>query len=320
MPCFNQRGPATILSMGSGDGLWIRFSVASFLLVALMQATTPAMAQSPNELDRQRAARQAQAEWRRVLPAELACIDQRLRGKGSSIEALARRGVKPSAAWLTELRSSCRDFVGRVQTDNAPSLGGHANGSPTETISESYSNEPKTADATSTEMPKTSDVISTAESSKNSVVTSSRESPKELRAKLASEESIERAAVQMVQQGDHPQPKNIFSERGIMELLSVAFLFALAAIAVLLGNVIYLLFRWLTTGDSTAAVPLLDKDSDGAGDAPLETTIPEAPNLVGPSADKEIERPNQKGRSAAAQPTYGELFPKIVSVKSRNSL
>jgi hypothetical protein len=124
MPCFNQRGPATILSMGSGDGLWIRFSVASFLLVALMQATTPAMAQSPNELDRQRAARQAQAEWRRVLPAELACIDQRLRGKGSSIEALARRGVKPSAAWLTELRSSCRDFVGRVQTDNAPSLGG----------------------------------------------------------------------------------------------------------------------------------------------------------------------------------------------------
>jgi len=73
-----------------------------------MEATNPALAQNINDLltifggEKQRAARQAQVEWRRLPPAEMACIDQRLRGKGSSVEALVRRGVKPSAVRLIE--------------------------------------------------------------------------------------------------------------------------------------------------------------------------------------------------------------------------
>jgi hypothetical protein len=78
-----------------------RFVVAALALAAGMHVTKPTFAQNMNDLltifggDRQRAERQARAEWRRVPPAEMACIDQRLKHKGSSIEALVRRGVKP---------------------------------------------------------------------------------------------------------------------------------------------------------------------------------------------------------------------------------
>jgi hypothetical protein len=87
-----------------------RVTFAALTVAAGMHATIPAFAQNINDLltifggDRQRAARHAQTEWRRLPPAEVACIDQRLRRKG----ALIRRGVKPSAARLIELRSSCR--------------------------------------------------------------------------------------------------------------------------------------------------------------------------------------------------------------------
>jgi hypothetical protein len=77
--------------------------------------------------------------------------------------------------------------------------------------------------------------------------------------------------------------------------------------------------RWRATRQRTAAVSLPEKDSEGAGAPPLDATILEAPNVVGPSADKEIQRPIQIGRSAAAQPTYGELFPEIVSIKPGSS-
>ena len=120
-----------------------------------MHATNPALAQNINDLltifggDRQRAARQAaQAEWRRLPPAEMACIDQRLRRKGSSVEALVRRGVKPSAARLIELRSSCRQFVEGVQTDTAPALARDATGSSTPTVPASNPTEPKDAGVT----------------------------------------------------------------------------------------------------------------------------------------------------------------------------
>jgi hypothetical protein len=87
----------------------MRLPTAAFLVVAVTEATNPAVAQNLNDLlrifggDKQRAARQAQAEWRRLRPAEVACIDQRMRRKASSVEALIRRGVKPSATRLIEL-------------------------------------------------------------------------------------------------------------------------------------------------------------------------------------------------------------------------
>jgi hypothetical protein len=117
-----------------------RFTFAALTLAAGMHATNPAFAQNINDLltifggDRQRAAQAAQVEWRRLPPAEMACIDQRLRRKGSSVEALVRRGVKPSAVRLIELRSSCRQFVEGVQTDTAPALARDATDSPTPTV------------------------------------------------------------------------------------------------------------------------------------------------------------------------------------------
>jgi len=105
-----------------------RFTFAALTVATGMHATIPAFAQNINDLltifggDRQRAARHAQTEWRRLPPAEMACIDQRLRRKDSSVEALIRR-VKPSAARLIELRSSCRQLVEGVQTDARSRLG-----------------------------------------------------------------------------------------------------------------------------------------------------------------------------------------------------
>jgi hypothetical protein len=117
-----------------------RFTFAALTVAAGMHATNPALAQNINDLltifggGRPQATRQAaQAEWRRLPPAEIACIDQRLRRKGSSVEALVRRGVKPSAGRLIELRSSCRQFVESVQTDTAPALARDATGSSTST-------------------------------------------------------------------------------------------------------------------------------------------------------------------------------------------
>jgi hypothetical protein len=117
-----------------------------------MHATNPAFAQNINDLltifggDRQRAARQAaQAEWRRLPPAEMSCIDQGLRRKGSSVEALVRRGVKPSAARLIELRSSCRQSAEGVQTGTAPALATDTIASSTPNVPASNQTEPKDA-------------------------------------------------------------------------------------------------------------------------------------------------------------------------------
>ena len=97
-----------------------RVTFAALTVAAGMHATIPAFAQNINDLltifggEKQRAARQAQVEWRRLPPAEMACIDQRLRRKGSSVEALVRSGVKPSAGRRS--RGQSDDFSGRETT------------------------------------------------------------------------------------------------------------------------------------------------------------------------------------------------------------
>src|SRR6185312_7559768 len=108
--------------------------------------------------------KQAQIEWRRLPPAELGCIDQRLRHQGSSVEALIRGGVKPSAARLVELRSSCREFVHRLQNGFAPALARDANGSQRATIAARSPTEPKDANVpSSVEPPNDSGIASMAE-------------------------------------------------------------------------------------------------------------------------------------------------------------
>jgi hypothetical protein len=220
-----------------GTFSWMRPLAAAFLLVAVMEAANPAGAQNLNDLLRifggykQQAARQAQAEWHRLRPAEVACIDQRLRRKGSGVEALIRRGVKPSATRLIELRSSCREFAGSVQTDTAPALAGDANRSPPP-VSPSNPIEPKDAGVTSA-----------VESLKDSIVTLP-----------SSQETVRQVAEEQMQ--SDVEPKNSVPERGIMGTLSAAFQFALVAIATLVCVVICLFIRWRTTGQSTVAVSL----------------------------------------------------------------
>ena len=174
-----------------------RFAFGAFILIAVMEATNPALAQNINDLltifggEKQRAARQVQVEWRRLPPAEMACIDQRLRRKGSSVEALVRRGVKPSAVRLIELRSSCRQFVEGVQTDTAPALARDATGLPMPTVPPSNPTEPKDAGVT---------------------LPSSAESPKDAGVTLSSSvESVGRVAEEQAQQGN-VEPKDSLPE------------------------------------------------------------------------------------------------------------
>jgi hypothetical protein len=175
-----------------------RFAFGAFILIAVIEATNPALAQNINDLltifggEKQRAARQAQVEWRRLPPAEMACIDQRLRRKGSSVEALVRRGVKPSTVRLIELRSSCRQFVEGVHTDTAPAFARDATGSPMPTVPPSNPTEPNDAGVT---------LPSSAESPKDAGVTLS-----------SSAESVGRVAEEQAAQQGNVELKDSFPE------------------------------------------------------------------------------------------------------------
>jgi hypothetical protein len=155
------------------------FAVAVSMVVAVPGATNSVHAQNINNLftifggDNQRGPTQAQAEWRRLPPAEMSCIDHRLRSKGSSVEALIRGGVKPSAAQLVELRFGCREVVHHLQAGPAPALARDATGSQRPPIAARGPTEPKVANVTSSlEPPK-------AEPSKNSAVAFSGEPSKD---------------------------------------------------------------------------------------------------------------------------------------------
>ena len=69
---------------------------------------------------------------------------------------------------------------------------------------------------------------------------------------LQSEQSVVKAAEEQIQQGD-PGPKNSGPERGMWVSQSAAFLFAVAAITLLVVIVIYLFKKWRNTVQSTAA-------------------------------------------------------------------
>ena len=274
-----------------------RFTFAALTLAAGMHATNPAFAQNINDLltifggDRQRAARHAQTEWRRLPPAEMSCIDQGLRRKGSSVEALVRRGVKPSAARLIELRSSCRQSAEGVQTGTAPALARDATDSSTPNVPASNQTEPKDAGVT---LPPSGATLP------------------------SSAESDVRVAEEHVQQGN-VEPKNSLQENRT-GWSSQAFLIAIMATAVLLGIVIHLFMRRRSIGQRTAETNLIpNKNSEGGeGKAPSETTIgnpSEVAMPIGlPLADELIQLPDEAGQRAAISMNQNSGYSsKIVS-------
>jgi hypothetical protein len=326
-----------------------RFVVRAFILIAIMEAANPAFAQNINNLltifgvDKQGALRHAAlAEWRRLPPAEIACIDRELRQKGSSADALVRRGVKPSAAGLAELRSSChRQFVQGVQTNSAQ-RGTDASqaGSPTPTVAASNPTEPKDAGVTppsSTETSKDAGVTppSSTESAKDAGVTppSSTESAKDAGVTPpSSTESAKDAGVTSSSSADSvgqvakdqmQQLKDSLPESGLMGWLSKAFLVAVIAMTVLLGTVVYLFIRWRSTGQRAVALSLSEKNSEGeVGKALLETTVGKTGEVVVPLAHKMIQLPDQTRQgansvySSKTVPANEEVLPDTVSIQT----
>ena len=280
MPLLTKKYRNGLERMGPGMGRSCSkgFALAAFLLTAVMQSTNPVLAQNITDLltifggDRQRATRQAAGRMASSPPVEMACIDRGLRRKGSSIEALVRRSVKPSAARLIELRSSCRQFAVGVQTDTGPALATDAIGSSTPNVPARNSTEPKDASV----MPP---------------------SPAA---------SVGQVAEVRVQQGN-VEPKDSLPKSG-MAWSSAAFLVAVSAIAMLLGMVIYLFTRWRNTEQKTVAASIAtdlvpDKYLEGGAEkAPSETTIGEAPEVVMPmsftSTDKMIQLTDVTEQSA----------------------
>jgi hypothetical protein len=52
-----------------------------------------------------------QAEWRKLSPAEISCIDENLRQRGTSIGQLAQQGFNPNDVRLADVRRLCRTAV-----------------------------------------------------------------------------------------------------------------------------------------------------------------------------------------------------------------
>jgi hypothetical protein len=100
----------------------------AILWVFSLVLSTSVAAQNINDLLRmfggvmQQASQQAAlAEWRKLPPPEVSCVDQNLRQQGTSVEALIRSGVLPSAPQLAQSRSICHSqFAG--QSPSQPSF------------------------------------------------------------------------------------------------------------------------------------------------------------------------------------------------------
>ena len=99
-----------------------RLAFLSFLFVLSLVLGAVAHAQNVNDFLRlfgaiaqQGMNQAAQAEWRRLPPPEIACLDQTLRQQGGSVDELIGRGVLSSDPRLFQLMANCRDAVAAVQ-------------------------------------------------------------------------------------------------------------------------------------------------------------------------------------------------------------
>jgi hypothetical protein len=81
-----------------------------------IMGTTPSRSYAQGKYDaprpvggtvRSAAVKAAESAWNRLPPNEFACTDQKLTARGDSIQSLARRGVLPSDARVSDIRSQC---------------------------------------------------------------------------------------------------------------------------------------------------------------------------------------------------------------------
>jgi hypothetical protein len=99
----------------------MRFKIVACLLFAFACSSAPSLAQSPSYVVKQSpGVRQSRAEWRKITPSELSCIDQRLRQQRSSVPTLIQHGILPSDPRLANLRSSCANPIAQQQQATAP--------------------------------------------------------------------------------------------------------------------------------------------------------------------------------------------------------
>jgi TPR repeat protein len=77
-----------------------------------------ALAQSPNEIFnifggimRSAMTRATQAEWRKLTQNEIACIDQMLHQRGTSVGSTIQQGIKPSDSRIADVRSFCETQI-----------------------------------------------------------------------------------------------------------------------------------------------------------------------------------------------------------------
>ena len=64
----------------------------------------------------------ARAEWRKVRPAELACIEQQLLSQGISTAALAQQGVFPNDGRVAGIRANCARATVVAASPAAPAI------------------------------------------------------------------------------------------------------------------------------------------------------------------------------------------------------
>jgi len=91
----------------------MRAGIAILVAACLYPCPTIVLAQSTNEIIRaQRSTAQpitnARAEWSKLLPAEITCIDNKLRERGGSVQALTQSAISPLNPSIADTVSQCR--------------------------------------------------------------------------------------------------------------------------------------------------------------------------------------------------------------------
>ncbi len=89
--------------------------ISSIFIVQALSSAPSASAQNPRDIIdllggimRSAIAQAAQAEWQKLPPAEVTCVDQVLQSRGTSLRRSIEQGIAPTDARMSEARSICR--------------------------------------------------------------------------------------------------------------------------------------------------------------------------------------------------------------------